>query len=113
MLRWHLLDQKPLFSRPKNTKIGKVLIRGFTKRRIHDPRAFALLEDQGLPDNTAIPIRAQGQALILTCYGSSQAWGFDKFAAFEGVERDFFDFDDADMIVTNPFNVRRISSNKR
>ena len=107
VLRWYLLDQKLLFSRPKKYK----------DRQSFDPRDFyqtpypmtrallALLEDQGLPDTTAILDPCAGSGAILDVLRQSfpQAWGFDKFAAFEGVERDFFDFaDDADMIVTNP-----------
>ena len=107
VLRYYLLDQKLLFSRPKK----------FRNRDSFDPKDFyqtpypmtqvlaSFLVGEGVSTDTEVLDPCCGHGAILDVLRPSfhNAWGFDKYTEFESDTRDFFEFNDsAEMIVTNP-----------
>ena len=106
VMRFYLLDQKLLFSKPKK----------FKNRQSFDPRDFyqtpypmtaALVEHLAdVPRDTAICDPCVGSGAIVDVLRQSfpASWGFDKFVEFESQQkRDFLHYmQPLDLIVTNP-----------
>ena len=115
VMRFYLLDQKLLFSKPKK----------FKNRQSFDPRDFyqtpypmtaALVEHLAdVPRDTAICDPCVGSGAIVDVLRQSfpASWGFDKFVEFESQQkRDFLHYmQPLDLIVTNHPLTRLTSSN--